>query len=150
MSLISMHIAVWELVQRPTRQLFPVRWGLRGDGVAWRWPLERRSLQLSPCIHMQERHQWVKGIHNCMSSWSGFFIWLIEMSIMSTIFISSNSLLWATTKSPKCLHIWKGSTEIRNKCSCSLSLFFGFPAETESSGQVSVRRRLGEAKDPLH
>lgn len=53
------HAAVWELVQGATRQLFPVRWGLRSDGVArWR-TLEWRALQLSPRIHLQERHLWV-------------------------------------------------------------------------------------------
>lgn len=91
---------------------------------------------------------------NVLMDWI-FFIPVIERLmathwIMSTIFMSTNSLLWAPAKSPKCLHIWKGSTEIWNKCSCSLSLCFGFPAETQSFGQVSVRRQLGDAKDPLH
>ncbi len=51
--------AVWKLVQRTTRQLLPVWWRLRSDGVAWWRTLEWRPLQLSPRIHVQERHLWV-------------------------------------------------------------------------------------------
>lgn len=58
-SLLCLFSAVWELVPGATRQLFSLRWRLRCDGVArWR-PLERRALQLSPGLHLQERHLWV-------------------------------------------------------------------------------------------
>lgn len=56
-----MNTAVWELVQRTARQLLSIWWRLCSDGVAWWWTLEWRALQLSPCIHLQERHLWVTG-----------------------------------------------------------------------------------------
>lgn len=38
---------------------------------------------------------------------------VLEMHlIMSTIFMSTNSLMWTPAESPKCLHIWKGAAEI--------------------------------------
>lgn len=141
-SFVSMHIAIRELVQRATRQLFSLWRRLCSDGVAWRWTLERRTLQLSPGIHLQERHLWVKMIG---LNWTSLCVCLLR-----TCLKSSNSLMWSTTQSPKCLHIWKSSTEIWDQCSCALSLRSGFPAETESSDQVSVRRQVGAASDPVH
>lgn len=141
-SFVSMHTAIWELVQRATRQLFSLWRRLCSDGVAWWWALERRTLQLSPGIHLQERHLWVKMI--------GLNLTSLCVCLLRTCLKSSNSLMWSTTQSPKRLHIWKSSTEIWDQCSCALSLRSGFPAETESSDQVSVRRQVGAASDPVH
>lgn len=60
------------------------------------------------------------------------------------------SLMWATAKGPKRLHVRKGSTEIWDWCGRALSLCSGFPAETESSDQVFVWRKVGETPDPLY
>lgn len=160
MSLLPMHAAVWELVQRAARQLFPVWRRLCSDGVARWWTLEWRTLQLSPCIHLQERHLWVIWTEHLELLVNGFnslmwLFWVVTPSYISpkadlTCVISFNSLMWPPTQGPKRLHLWKSSTKIRDQCSCALSLCQGFPAETKSSDQMSVCRKVGEAPGPVH
>lgn len=153
--------AVWELVQRAARQLFSLWWRLCGDGVARRRTLERRTLQLPPRIHLQERHLWVNDRHfELLIHVFSSLVWLFSAAASSRVSCSPIedltllnffiSLMWATAKGPKRLHVRKGSTEIWDWCGRALSLCSGFPAETESSDQVFVWRKVGETPDPLY
>lgn len=49
--------AIRELAAQPTRQLLLCGRGLRGDDLAREGRMERRSLQLSPPFHLQERNR---------------------------------------------------------------------------------------------
>lgn len=136
--LFSLHAAVWELVQGPARQLFSVRWRLRSDGVArWR-TLERRALQLSPRLHLQERHLWVAAFGSR------------RHASLSNEDLNLHSLVRTATQSPKHLNFWKGSPELRDQCSCALSLCSGLPAKAKSADQMPVRGQMGEATGLVH
>lgn len=65
-------------------------------------------------------------------------------------FMSFTSFLWSTTKGPKRLPVWKGSAEIRDRCSCAVLLCQRLPAETEAYDQVSVWRQVGKTPNPVH
>ena len=50
----------WELEAEPARQLLQLKGGLCGHDLARGREVERRSLQLPPALHLQERTRWVR------------------------------------------------------------------------------------------